>query len=367
MRLKTFQAKTMSDAMRQIKDALGDDAIIVSSKDSPGGWIRVTAAVDEEFAAAPVFEKPIFTKTPMPSPKRAVEKPVEKPIERQTPAQDLKAYAQKVKQAASAPIGDFDEEDIVEMIMDLMLKHRVPASTSEKIVSAATVQAGRDPRRTLTKSLERVFDFAPVAQRQAEPILLVGPPGAGKTLMTAKLATRAVMAGHMPAVITTDIARAGGIEQLSAFLDILELPLLQAEDGKSLKAVLTKAADAPLIIIDTGGLNPFDPNEMKTLAKLIAVDTMDTALVLPAGIDAEESAEMAMTFEILGVKRIIPTRLDFARRIGGILSAADRGGLAFGQASHTPQVANGILDVTAASLAEFLMPVVPTGTAGKKR
>ncbi len=362
MRLKTFQAKTMSDAMRQIKEALGDDAIIVSSKDSPGGWIRVTAAVDEEFASPPEFDKPIFMKTPVPSPKRAPEKAVERP----TPAQDLKSYAQKVQKAAAAPIGDFDEEDIVEMIMDLMLKHRVPASTSEKIVSAATVQTGRDPRRTLAKSLERVFDFKPVPQRQAEPILLVGPPGAGKTLMTAKLATRAVMAGHMPAVITTDIARAGGIEQLSAFLDILELPLLQAEDAKSLKAALTKASDAPLIIIDTGGLNPFDPNEMKMLAKLMTVDTMDTALVLPAGIDAEESAEMAMTFEILGVKRIIPTRLDFARRIGGILSAADKGGLAFGQASHTPAVANGILDVTPASLAEFLMPVIPQ-TTGKKR
>jgi len=165
--------------------------------------------------------------------------------------------------------------------------------------------------------------------------------------------------GEKTAVITTDTARAGGVEQLSAFMKILSLPLLQAEDARELKAVLAKNKNVAQIIIDTGGLNPFDPQEMKLLAQLINVEDMDPALVLPAGIDAEESAEIAMTFSILGVKRLIPTRLDFSRHLGGILSAADRAGLSFTEGSHTPQVAGGILRLTPDTLAGLLMPNSP--------
>lgn len=143
---------------------------------------------------------------------------------------------------------------------------------------------------------------------------------------------------------------------MQAFLDILSLPLQQAADPKTLKAALAKASKSAQIIVDTGGLNPFDPQEMKQLARLLAVEEMEAALVLPTGIDAEESAEMALTFGVLGVKSVIPTRLDFARRIGGILNAADKAGLSFTEGSHTPQVADGLVSLTPETLAEMLLP-----------
>lgn len=309
----------MSEAMRQVRDTLGDEAIIVNTREEKSGWVKITAAVEQQ--------------TPIP------ESIIDKPG----------------KQEA-----EFDEDVILEIITDTMLRHRVPGNVSEKIIAVAMTLSGNNPKKVLAQSLAKTFKFEDMPhKKKPKPIILVGPPGAGKTLMTVKMAARAVMDGHKPAVITTDIARAGGIEQLSAFLNILSLPLLQADDAKSLKVALAKVKTGTQVIIDTGGLNPFDPQEMKGLAKLIHVEEMEPALVLPAGIDAEESAEIAMTFGVLGVKHLIPTRLDFSRHFGGILSAADRAGLSFTEGSHTPQVANGILHLTAEAMASLLMPHSP--------
>lgn len=319
MRLKSFQAKTMSEAMRQIKDTLGDDAIIVSTREEASGWVRITAAVEQV----------------NPQPENILE--------------TLERHEAE----------GFDEETVVEMVTDALLKHRVPASVSDRVISAAMTTGGRDPQKTLAQALEKSFPFHGLFSDHDRPLMLVGPPGAGKTLMTAKLAARAVMSGKKTAIITTDIARAGGIGQLSAFLDILSLPLLQADDPKTLRQALLQAEGAAEIIIDTGGLNPFDPQEMKHLARLMSVADMESALVLPAGIDAEESAEMAMTFGVLGVRKLVPTRLDFARRLGGLLSAAERAGLSFTEASHTPQVAHGVMQMTPGALAALLIPSLP--------
>jgi flagellar biosynthesis protein FlhF len=314
MRLKSFHAKSMSEAMRQVRAVLGEEAIIVTTKEERNGWVRITAALEQ--------------------PETLPEKTI-------------------AKQAKG-----FDEETIVEIITDTLLKHRVPAAVSDKIISASMLVSGNDPKKILTAALQKTFVFG-IADKKRKPIVLVGAPGAGKTLMTAKMAARSVLDGHKPAVITTDIARAGGVEQLEAFLNILSVPLLQADDAKELKTVMAGIKNSTQIIIDTGGLNPFDPQEMKQLAKLLQVEEMEAVLVLPAGMDAEESADMAMAFGILGVKKIIPTRLDFARRLGGLLNAADKAGLSFMEASHTSQVANGILTVTPEILANYLMPHTP--------
>ena len=343
MRLKSFHAKSMHDALKQVKDALGDDAIIVSTKEEASGWVRITAAV-EQLAPSP---EAVFTED---APAAVPPQKAGKPMAEAAPA----AHA-------------YDPDEVIEIVTDTMLKHRVPAAISEKIITAASLDGSGDPIKALAKGLARTFTFVepqnPDAKRR--PIILAGPPGAGKTLMTAKLATDAVMHNKKPVIITTDIARAGGVEQLSAFLNILELPLHQAESAAELQSIL-KQSNGCDVIIDTGGLNPFDPQEMKFLAKLLATGDMDAALVMPAGMDAEEAAEIAMTFDVLGVKNLIATRLDFARRLGGILSAAAKTGLSLGTASHTPQVAHGIIDLTPQKLAALLLPHLPEPDATAK-
>lgn len=66
--------------------------------------------------------------------------------------------------------------------------------------------------------------------------------------------------------------------------------------------------------------------------------------------------EIARAFSLMGVARMMPTRLDVARRLGGLLAAAERGGMAFAQGSHTEAVAEGLKPLSAEMLTDYFMP-----------
>jgi flagellar biosynthesis protein FlhF len=334
MRLKTFHAETLKDAMQQVRKALGEDAVIISTRENvAGGGVRVTAAVEEDL------------------------------IEMEQQADIMTG------QAASPLAGPVDwieddeqEEDsesaMIEHLTDILLRHGMPADITDHILSCATIIGATDPRVAMTAALEHLFAYRPIPLKAyKKPIMAVGAPGSGKTLTIAKLATRAVMNGLRVHVITTDTVRAGGIEQLSAFTKILKTDLHKAKDPFELKQLLQTLPDTDQVLIDTPGINPFDQDDIKLLAKLMTAAPMDPLLVLPAGGDAVESGEIGRIFATLGVRWMLPTRIDIARRFGGLLEAAHQGGFSFADASNAPQVADGLVALTPERITNLLMPV----------
>jgi flagellar biosynthesis protein FlhF len=201
--------------------------------------------------------------------------------------------------------------------------------------------------------LAALLRFADMPEGTQRPLLLTGPPGAGKTVSCAKLATRAVMAGQAPLVITTDGNRAGAVEQLAAYTRLLGLTLAVAPGPGTLGKALAHRQPGQPVLIDTAGCDPFDPDqatEVHSLARMVAAEMV---LVLPAGLDVADSAEIAQAFAALGARHLLPTRLDLARRLGGVLAAASSG-LALTQAGIGPGAADGLADITPAWLAACL-------------
>jgi len=338
MRLKSFYANTMTEAMNMVRDNLGEDAIIVATRDEPGGRVRVTAAVDR----------------------------IDTP--------DFEAAAPKRKHGVPDEYLQYDQEndaddEIQDALTDTLLKHGVPADISDTILSTADMLGASSPASALKASLEHTFQFHPLPLKTPrKALMLIGAPGAGKTLATAKLAARATLTGLRASVITTDTVRAGGVEQLEAFTKLLQIQLQKVRSVKDLGTQLMQAQDSDLILIDTGGCNPFDVDDMRGLATLMdAGTTIEPVLVMAAGGDAEESGEIARCFGVLGVQRLLPTRLDVARRLGGLLCAAGRAGISFSDASNTPMVASGLVSLSAQSLTSLLMPQARPAASGKVR
>lgn len=202
MRLKSFTANTMTDAMKMVRDELGEDAIIVSTREENGGrTVRLTAAVEERFDP---------------------QEPTSDAISRDW------MYAD-----------DDDESMVIEEITETMLRHAVPEDVLDQVVSCASVLGLDDPRAAMISTIESLFKFSPLPDTPSDQaFMLVGPPGAGKTLAAAKLAARSAMGGLNTAVITTDTVRAGGVEQLQAFTRLMNIDLKKASTPNELKACL---------------------------------------------------------------------------------------------------------------------------------
>ena len=206
----------------------------------------------------------------------------------------------------------------------------------------------------LDQTLAAAFRFGalPLGTGTA-PLLLTGPPGAGKTLTAARLATRLTLAGTPPLVITADGCRAGAAEQLAAFTRVLGLPLLVADEPVALARALARREGGAPVLIDSPGLDPFDTAERDDLAGLAAASGAVLVLVLPAGLDCAECADLAAAFAAAGADLLVPTRLDLTRRLGGVLAAAAAGPM-LTEAGVGPGAADGLRPLTPAFLAERL-------------
>lgn len=280
MRLRSFHGANLTEAMRQVRDALGDNAIIVATHDNEGSGVRVTAAIDE----APVA--PIVA-------------------------------------AAPVALAENNGSEVIEIIAKALLKHHVPTSLAEKFLASATQFANDDPVISLAAAFETHLQFAPLPEDKFnKPLVFVGMPGAGKTLCAAKIATKSTLNKKQVTVISMDTERAGGIEQLAAFTRLLKTGLMEIEDYHALKDALGIQPKGACVIVDTPGRNPFDASEKQQLQSIISAGGNDAILVMPADLEACGAIETANEFKAAGAAKVLFTRLDMTRRIGTILRVA---------------------------------------------
>ena len=308
MRLRKFHAPTMGEAMERVRETLGEDAIIVSTiRRRRGRGVEVTAA--KEAATVGATDYGIATDNLVP---------------------------------------ESDE------IRSILRYHGVSALVSERLATTSVSFNEDDQTLAFANALNTSFTFLPVPTVPQRPIMLIGLPGAGKTVTTAKLAARAALAGASIGVMTTDCVRAGGVDQLTSFTDILSAEVGVAETVEDAVAGLQTLARCDAVFIDTPGTNPFDAGEINDLKSFVDNLDVEPIMVAAAGGDTMEMAEAAEIFANLGARRFVATRLDIARRLGGLLDIAERSKMALADVSATPFIAQGLLTLNPVSLARLM-------------
>ncbi len=209
MSAQRFIGANSRDAMNQVRAALGEDALILSSRMTDDG-VEIMAMGDEIAPAPLSLPEP---STPLPS----------------TPA----------------PLRQW------------LLDAGFSAGFSEELLGPALPQLpDATPARLKAWLMQRLDSHLKQLADEAElfkaptVIALVGPTGVGKTTTTAKLAARYVMR-HGPenvALVTTDSFRVGAHEQLNIYAGLLDVELHALGPNAPLGPLLSRLAGKRLVI-----------------------------------------------------------------------------------------------------------------------
>ena len=301
MRLRVFRGPDLASAMRSVRRALGEDGLILETREA-GGGIEILAAADPAGPSEDARTSP-------------------EPL----------AIAPPRGSAASALRDSLASHGLSAPLLPHLLEGDLAAAL------ASTIRFGALP-----------------LDRGCAPLVFAGEPGAGKTLSVIKIATRLVLGGRAPLVISADDRRAGAIEQLASMTRLLGLTMIVANDAEQLRrAIGRRANDAP-VLIDAPGLDVFSTADRAALTTMRDAAAAEIVLVLPAGLDAAEASETATEYAAIGARRMLATRLDVARRLGGIVEPAFRSGLMLTEGGTSADAASGLAPLTPSMLADRL-------------
>lgn len=331
MRMKKIQARDMQEALKLARQDMGDDAIMLqSAKAADGNGIVVTFAIEEDDLPSHemLADRPEMVQPPAPKP------------------------------AAPNPLPKSSGKSNPHLVEETLRWHGASKPLQAAVTEAAKALESQhgDSYSLLSGALSQSFKFAPLTgERTPRAIMCVGTPGVGKTFTIAKLATDAIKRKTRLRVITTDTSRAAAYDQLAAFTEILDIPLDLADSRSKLRELLKEHGDDTHVLIDTAGCNPYDFQELKQLGELAKLQDIEPVLVLPLGIDPSEAQEIAGVFSFLDIERLIVTRVDCARRFGGVFAAIETGQFAFSNASASLRVGDGCPALDPHYLTELLL------------
>ncbi len=290
MQIKRFEAKDITEALRQVKEKLGPEAVILSTKTiksaprpygGTGTRIEVVAAVDFQDGKEDFIPKPEIA-------------PLRPFANRPQAGTDL--FSQRVLSSGLYP----------EFVQGLMAEWKRLGKDSPSSLDPGDVQS------FLRGKLMEAVDVASPEAGGMKIWAFVGPTGVGKTTTLAKLAAYFhLRLGKKIGLITIDTYRIGALDQLQTYARILRLPLEIAPDRESLKKIIDRSGHCDLLLIDTAGRNPYRLEQLEEMQSLLGADQrIEAHLVLSATTKDRDLEEIVRRFSILPLHSYIFTKID---------------------------------------------------------
>jgi flagellar biosynthesis protein FlhF len=359
MRIKTFYAKTMAEALQDIKSGLGPDALLLSTKEIRGrscagigsSGFEVVAATDSRDdldqssacadrsdatdARLPLSQDEKIGPTEAALLESAVYSPVSVPDQRADPESEPSAgkKSQVRKTSRPSPGGNkppFAGAVLLDLYNDL-IQSGVHDWLAERLVSDAITgltPKQRSSRPVVFRALAGVAR-ALISDSPNEDglpakrvVAFVGPTGVGKTTSIAKLAAYLALLKRKKVVLMTlDSHRIGAVEQLRTYAGLMGIPFRFVSQVSELAKAIEDQAQRDYILIDTEGRGPREWVALHDLAAFLQkTSDIERHLVLSATTKPSDLKEAVDRFEICRPDQLFFTKLDETTTLGAIFN-----------------------------------------------
>ncbi len=363
MKIVRHTAPDMRQALRAIREQLGEDAVILSSRRTPQG-VEVTAAVDFEAgslntpaAAAAAIAASAPAPTPAPAPAAAAPPAAMSATEPEPlfpPQPDIRADAmgkelQTLRRMLETQLAQLAWNDRTRRapVHTELLRELTEIGIAQDLADHIVGQL--DERIDLTQG--RRFAIAGLSQyllvtgdrwlESGGRVAFVGATGVGKTTLLAKLAVRWILR-HGPrdlALVASDNVRIGAQDQMQALGQLLGVPVHVPERFEALPELVSRLERHRLVLIDTPGSSLRDAQLGARLAVLAnSASKLETALVLAASTQAGALEEAVQRFRPANPACCLLTKVDEATSLGGALSVLIRARLPLSYTSDGQRV-----------------------------
>lgn len=347
MAIKRYKAKSIQEAIGRIKEDIGPDAMILSTRRLPpstGGrqMFEVTAALqtvgmDEELALDDISEFD-REKRRLPDRFHAYNETgmTPSPPKWEDPYAELFSIKEMlflIDQAGGLP--DFLHHYPESLNLYVRL---IKAGISERHVRQLMtrgIETSRQRRLSMEEITKGVINAItsmiavhdPFSPKNGNKYMaaFIGPTGVGKTTTLAKLAARyALMKKKKVGLITTDNFRIAAAEQLGTYAKIMGLPMEKASSRETFDDAVRRFSDRDVILVDTPGRARPDDGYLKQIPEAIPDQALETNLLINATGSVDHLENIVTAYSRFRISNLIITKIDESRKFGMLYDIISR-------------------------------------------
>ena len=340
MQIKKFRAASLKDAISLMKEQLGEEAVVLSTKVYEGD---LKLGKKKEFEITAGFDDEPKTKDFLIDDNE----PISFPNSSKNFETELKKLTNKIYGAANQTKEKKPEKEIISAEK---LKNKKAFSDFQEVIDILKYKEVDDLLiNTIVNQLKKysmflnkenidnyvlstISSMIPTSEfkitkgKTPKTIALIGPTGVGKTTCIAKLAVISKILHNLDiGLISIDTYRLGALDQLKIFAEVSNIDFLVAYEPSEMKSLMQKLKKKDLVFIDTVGRSQKNTSLLKGINDYLnEVNIDEKYLVMSTTSTTKNMIDVADKFKSIKYDGFVFTKIDEAVTYGNILNVVNK-------------------------------------------
>ncbi|MAT57521.1 MAG: flagellar biosynthesis protein FlhF [Ignavibacteriae bacterium] len=340
MQIKKFRAASLKDAINMMKEQLGEEAVVLSTKVYEGD---LKLGKKKEFEITAGFDDEPKTKDFLIDDNE----PISFPNSSKNFETELKKLTNKIYGAANQTK---DKKPEKEIISAEKLKNKKAFSDFQEVIDILKYKEVDDLLiNTIVNQLKKysmflnkenidnyvlstISSMIPTSEfkitkgKTPKTIALIGPTGVGKTTCIAKLAVISKILHNLDiGLISIDTYRLGALDQLKIFAEVSNIDFLVAYEPSEMKSLMQKLKKKDIVFIDTVGRSQKNTSLLKGINDYLnEVNIDEKYLVMSTTSTTKNMIDVADKFKSIKYDGFVFTKIDEAVTYGNILNVVNK-------------------------------------------